>query len=124
MYYLNLFAAIVKGDNVEAQAIKNQRLSKSAITAHVAVATGEIVNLETAVETSEEKLKLALANNGQLIEDNGRYVEGLLAAQNNVTNAKKALTKKKAGIKFLEEQLALVNKGGDASTKAGSAPAK
>jgi hypothetical protein len=109
-YYVELFKALVKGDDVDVQAIKNQRLSTAALTAHIAVATGEIVRLETKVGTAQENLKNALANKGVLIEYNEDYVEKLLIAKNNVTIAEKNLATKTGNIKFLEEQLELVKR--------------
>lgn len=106
--FVTQFVAFVKGDDVEGTAAKALRQADSALSAQIAKMKGETVDREIAVETAEERLASARINGGSLIANKGAYVQNLVDANNDLTDAKERLEGHLATIAFLEaEQAAL-----------------
>ena len=104
--FIKQFVAIVKGDDVEAQAQKAWRSAESALKTHIASAEGDIIALEDAVEQAKENLKEARVNSGYLIMDRQQYIENLIRAKNNLLVAEEELDTHMEHIAFLKEEYA------------------
>lgn len=107
--FVKEFVATVKGDDAEALAQKVLRQADSALKSQIASLTGDLIKLEDALETAQERQALARVNNGEKISDPASYVEGILRAKNNVTTAEEALTLHKEKISFLQGELDLLS---------------
>ena len=99
------FVALVKGDDAEATAQKVLRLADSALKTHIANLKGDLITKEDAVTAAHENLAKARINNGTIIADRTRYVNGLLTAKNDVAMAEEELTNLTDKIEFLETEL-------------------
>jgi hypothetical protein len=104
--FISQFVAFVKGDDAEAQAIRAKRAAESALKAHIYAMEGDILKLEDDVERYNEKLKDALINKGEKIEDRDQYVRNLVDAKNLAVVAEEKLAAHKETLEFLKEQLA------------------
>jgi hypothetical protein len=58
--FVDQVLAIVTGDKAQANAIKNEKLSKAAIKGQVSALEGQIVHDEMAVEKAEENYKTTI----------------------------------------------------------------
>ena len=109
--FLKLAVAIITGDDAEAKAIKIQSKAKAAIKAQIAVKQAEILDLEENLQTAKENLEKALANNGNLIDADGkeRYITGLFSANEKLERAQKALDATNGDVTFLEIRLEMLD---------------
>ena len=108
--YIKEVAALIKGDDADALAMKIWRKSVSAFKVQLAAMEGNLISKEDKVENAKEILKKALYNNGILIADDKGdvYVQNQIDAQNRVEQAEKELAAHKKTIAFLEAQYALL----------------
>ena len=104
--YIKEVAALIKGDDADALAMKIWRKSVSAFKVQLAAMEGNLISKEDKVENAKEILKKALYNNGVLIADDrgGDYIQNLIYAQNSLEQAEKELAAHKKTIAFLEEE--------------------
>ena len=116
--FIKQFVAAVQGDTSEVLAQKNYRKATSALEVQIAVANGELVNKEQAVETAQEDLQAAIINKGITITDGDSYVQNLLNAQNNLTIKETELKKHIAKTDFLKLTLSSLNEEVDTEEKA------
>jgi len=104
--FIKQFVAFVKGDDAEVLAQKALRSADSALTSHIAIAKGDLVSKEDAVESAQEALASARVNGGAPIVDRDQYVRNLINAKNALIDAEEALEAHQEMIEFLEENLA------------------
>lgn len=103
--FVKQFAALIKGDTAEQQALKTFRKAVSAITAHIAKLKGDTISFEDAVETAQENADKALLNNGQDIDNRDSYVRMLVQRNNELKQAQENLNSHLELLAFLEENL-------------------
>jgi chromosome segregation ATPase len=96
--------AIINGDNAEATGQKILRQADSALKTQIASLNGDTISLEDKLEESQEKLRLAKVNNGELITDRNQYVQNLINAKNQLTDSEENLENHLEKIAFLQEQ--------------------
>lgn len=109
--YVQLFVALVTGDNAEANGIKNQNKAISLIKAQLAIKEAEKISLEEDVETAKEEQIAARLNGGELIGKNGSiFLQNLIDAQHNLQKAIEQVDNINREIQFFEEELAEINK--------------
>jgi len=89
--YVKLFVALVKGDDAEATAIRNQKSSAAALKSEVSLLEGTKVDLERKVEIAKENSEKAFLNNGKSEFDRVEYITGVKNAYYNEKVAEKAL---------------------------------
>ena len=99
------FVALIKGDDVTAQAAKVWRQAESALKVQISGMEGNI-ELEDAIQEAQEALELARVNNGKPITDRASYTTNLINAKNKVTKAEKELELHKITLAFYKEELA------------------
>lgn len=104
--FVKQFIAIVTGDDVEAYAQKAWRSAESALKVHIAAMEGDIIALEDAVEQAKEGLNNARVNGGYTITDREQYIDNLVSAKNNLTDAEEELAAHMESIAFLKEEYA------------------
>lgn len=107
--FVKQFVASIKGDDAEVQAQKAFRQADSALQTQIASLRGDLIRLEDNVTEAKEAQENARINGGKLITDRNGYVENLLHSKNNLTLAEEALKDHKEKIKFLENELLLLN---------------
>lgn len=107
--FVKQFVALIKGDDDEALAQKVFRQADAALNTHIAILKGELINKEESLETAKENQIKALLNNGKQISDRDSYVEGILAAENAVIQAEKALKAHQDKLALLESKSALIS---------------
>ena len=107
--FMSQFVALVKGDDVTAQAAKVWRQAESALKVQISGMDGNI-QLEDDIEEAKEKLALARVNNGKPISDRAEYTDNLLKAKNALTLAEKALEQHKTTLAFYKEELSALSK--------------
>lgn len=107
--FIKGFVALVTGDNATATAEKVLRSADNALNVHIQVLKGDLIGLEQSVEDAREAAKNALLNNGETINDRDTYVQGIIDADNAVTEAQEELKEAKTMLTFLEEKLAEIN---------------
>ena len=98
------FVALIKGDDVTAQAAKVWRQAESALKVQISGMEGNI-ELEDAIQEAQEALELARVNNGKPITDRASYTTNLINAKNKVTKAEKELELHKTTLAFYKEEL-------------------
>jgi len=103
--FVKQFVAKIKGDDAEVLAQKALRQADSALKTQIATLNGDTITFEDALEGAKEAQANARINNGNPISDRDAYVENLLDAKNDVTDAEEALTCHKAKIAFLQGEL-------------------
>jgi hypothetical protein len=103
--FIDQVTAVLKGDTAEATAIKIQRQANSALEVQIAVNNGKTVGLEDRVDSAIEALQLAKINSGVLISEGtgDDYVQRLIIAMNNVTDAEDVLEEHLKTIEFLKD---------------------
>lgn len=104
--FIKGFIALVKGDDVTAQAEKAFRQSQSALKVQISSLDGDTIAFEDKVEDAKDKLSKARVNNGKVINDRDTYVRELLTAKNVVSDAQDALDTHLATIDFLKDSQA------------------
>jgi DNA repair exonuclease SbcCD ATPase subunit len=100
--FIKQFVAMVKGDEAEAIAAKVQRKAIAALDSELANLKGELVDKEQALEDANENLSKAILNNGNEISDRKYYVQGLIKAKAQITEAQDSLEDLKHTISVLE----------------------
>lgn len=108
--FVKSFIAVIKGDDVTAQAEKAFRQASSALNTQISSLGGDTVTFEDAVLDAKEKQQVARINGGQPISNRNTYVQNLLNAKNEVTKAEEAHETHLAKIKFLKDELAELEK--------------
>lgn len=106
--FVNLFIAMVKGDDAEVQAQKVAIQAKSALKVQINAHEGTLEDKKLAVEEATERVNEALVNKGELIRgasERTRYVQNLIMAKNTLTDAEESLEEEQEVISFLKEQL-------------------
>lgn len=103
--FVKEFVAKIKGDDAEALAQKALRQADSALKTQIATLTGDTITFEDRVEAAKEGQANARINGGNPITDRELYVENLLEAKNEVTEAEEALALHKEKIAFLQGEL-------------------
>lgn len=109
--FVSQFVALVKGDDAEVIGEKVWRKSKSALTASLAVAQGELVNHEEAVTEANENLAKARVNFGSEKFTNDSYIKYLSDARNRLKDAEEALELHQEKLAILGEELAINSQG-------------
>jgi hypothetical protein len=104
--FVKQFIAKIEGDDATVRAEKALRQADSALKTQIATLTGDTINLEDAVEAAKEAQANARINNAEPITDREYYVQKLLGAKNDVTEAQEELDTHKAKIAFLASELA------------------
>ena len=104
--FVKQFIALVKGDEVEAKAMKYWRQAESAFKVQIAALGGDLIRKEDAVTQAEENLSKRLVNNGNEITDRDAYIANLISAKESLKQAEKHLLAHKDTIEFLEKQYA------------------
>ncbi len=108
-FYVKSFLALVKGDTVEATALKVKERSTNALKAQISNLEGDTMDFKEAVDNANLELEKATLNNGSETFDKFTYVQGLINAK-KVLNAKEdELEQHLETIKFLKERLELIN---------------
>ena len=100
--FVKQFVAAVKGDDVEAQAMKAWRSAESALKVQIASLDGDVIKLEDDVTNAQEKLAQARINNGRTITDRESYISTLTQAKNKLIIAEKALNDHNKNLDFLK----------------------
>lgn len=106
--FVKQFIALVKGDEVEAKAMKYWRQAESAFKVQIAALGGDLIRKEDAVAQAEENLSKQLVNHGNEITDRDNYIANLISSKEALKTAEKQLAAYKETIAFLEEQYALL----------------
>lgn len=104
--FVKQFVAEVKGDDVSVLAEKVFRQAQSALKSQISSLEGDTINLEDRLSDAQDAQKKARINHGKSITDRNSYVNGLISAKNNVTEAEKALKVHTEKISFLKSELA------------------
>lgn len=112
--FVKQFVAKLSGDDNEALAQKALRQADSALKTQISNLTGDIINYEDALEAAKEAQASARVNDGKIISDRETYVENLLEAKNDVTEAEEALETHRAKIAFLQGELEALSSEVDA----------
>lgn len=110
---VRLFIAMMKGDDVEAKAIRHNAKCESAIELALYSKKYQKLQLQEDLIVAEEEQKVALINGGALIktkEDGEAYVKALLEAEKDVIEAKDALAELETQVTCLEKALKDLNK--------------
>ena len=107
--FVRQFVAAVVGDTDTVLAEKNFRLADSALQTQIAILTGGTIKKEDAVTSAQEQLDSSRINGAKTITDPDQYVENLLRAKNNLTNAEQDLKKHKEKLDFLKGELAALS---------------
>jgi predicted RNase H-like nuclease (RuvC/YqgF family) len=108
-YYVKSFLALVKGDTVEATALKIKERSTNALKAQISNLEGDTMDYKEAVENAKEELEKATLNYGSESFDKTTYVAKLLTSKNALTVAEENLEQHLETIEFLKERLELIN---------------
>ena len=82
--FIKQFIALVKGDEVEAKAMKYWRQAESAFKVQIAALGGDLIRKEDSVSQAEEKLAKALVNGGNEINDRDQYIANLISAKESL----------------------------------------
>jgi chromosome segregation ATPase len=106
--FVNQFVALVKGDDSAVVAEKVFRKAKSALTASLAVAEGESVNLEEAISEAQENLDKARVNYGNAEFTNNSYISNLSQARERLEEAESNFELHQEKLTILKEELALL----------------
>lgn len=106
--FVSLLVALIQGDDAKVKAGKIQKRAKSALNAEVAMKQAELIELEEMVESAQEGFKAALANKGELIQNNKEYLRNLAVAKEKLDSTAKNVEKAKEILEFLKEQLEAV----------------
>jgi len=108
--FVKQFIAKVTGDNAQVQAEKAWRSANSALDVQISNMTGDLIQLEDAVEEATEALNNARINNGQPIADRTKYIENLINAKAALETVKENLVDHTFTLDFLKaEKDALTN---------------
>lgn len=102
---VKLIIAKLKGDDVEATAIKIVSRAESVLTAELANYAYRRHTLTDALEKAEERAKDALMNNCQENVVREDYISNILFAENAITIAKEALEQHDEEVKLIERKL-------------------
>lgn len=101
--YIKLGLAVIKGDKDQANLIRNERLSKSAINGQLAALEGKKINQEMQIEKCTEDVKNAVLNikgeSVSLISSSEEWIA-------NVKRAKNALVQAEEELEQIEESIA------------------
>jgi copper chaperone CopZ len=108
-YYVKSFLALVKGDTVEATALKIQERSTNALKAQISNLEGDTMDFKEAVDNAKVELEKATLNGGSETFDKTAYVGKLLSSKNTLTEKEEKLEQHLETIEFLKERLALIN---------------
>jgi chromosome segregation ATPase len=108
--FVKSFAAVLTGDNVQAQAEKAFRQAQSALKSQVSSLEGDTINLEDRVADAKEAQANARINGGRPITDRNSYVSTLVSRKNDVVDAEKALKAHTDKIAFLKSELEALEK--------------
>lgn len=103
--FVKSFVAHVQGDSSVVLAEKVYRQADAALASQIALEKAELIQAESILEAAVEARTKAVINNGSLIANMTEYVDGILIAENAVTEAEEALDARKEKIKFLEKTL-------------------
>ena len=102
--FVKQFVAFVEGDNAEVQAQKAWRSANSALDVQISNMTGDLIQLEDAVEEAAEYLVKARVNGGKQITDRTQYINNLINAKKALTTAEENLADHKLTLDFLKEE--------------------
>ncbi len=101
--FVNSFVNHAKGDDIDVVAGTVWRQAESALKTHISSVEGDSIGLEDAVESAKENLESAKVNNGYNIPDRDLYVQSLINAKNELTQAEDLLDMHKETLKFLKD---------------------
>ena len=102
--FVKQFVAEVKGDDVEAQAMKAWRSAESALKVQIASREGDTISLEDDVNAAKEALTKARINQGTKIVNREGYINNLIYAKNNLTVAEEKLSDHLTELDFLKTE--------------------
>lgn len=104
------FKKKLEGDNVVIKTSNAWRRSESAFKVHIANLEGKLVGLEETVNTTKDELETSLVNNGGQLLDSSNYINGILKAKKNLTEANEELSATAKTLEFLKEQYEALKK--------------
>lgn len=122
MKFIDYLLNLLKGENPEQLAAKIKKKAVQAFDAQISVKVNTSSDLEDKVEEMEEKVKLALANNGQLIEDRQAYLQNYASTFRQLIEAKDKLEVHKEEISILRGALDALNGNYDVTAKEEETP--
>lgn len=122
MKFIDYLLNLLKGDNPEQVAAKIKKKAIQAFEAQISVKTNTTSDLEDKVEDMEERVKLALANNGQLIEDRQEYLQNYASTFRQLKEAKEKLEAHKEEVSILRGALDALNGNYDVTAKEEETP--
>ena len=102
--FVEQFVAAVKGDDVQVEAQKAWRSAESALKVQIAAREGDTISLEDEVARRKEALTAARINNGRKINDREGYIDNLINAKNELTEAEEELADHLAELNFLKDE--------------------
>jgi hypothetical protein len=99
------FIKAAKGVQADQAAELNFRKATAALQTQIAVMNGETVTKEVEVSEAKAAVESALINNGKDISDRESYLLNLVAANNKLKAAEKALNEHKTALGFFTNKL-------------------
>lgn len=107
--FVKQFVAAVKGDDVEVQAQKAWRSAESALKVQIAAREGDTIAKEDKVTEAKEVLNQARINYGKTITNREYYINTLISAKNQLTEAEEELEAHMMELDFLKEEFKTLN---------------
>lgn len=108
--FVALTVALLKGDEAQAVAIKNQSKATSILENQLNSQKFELGELKEELSEIEEKANLSLINNGKVITsaDKENYIQGILNAEEAVLEVKARIEANEEITSILEAKLEIV----------------
>lgn len=103
-YFVRETMAKIKGDDVKALALKNERLAKAAIKNQINKIEFLIVELETKVDTAKEAFEDAIYPT-VLITDPKAYADSIVKAKKDLKAAEETLEEAKKSLEFYSVEI-------------------
>jgi len=107
--FVKQFIAAAKGDDVEVMAQKAWRSAESALKVQIAAREGDTISLEDEVARKKEALETARINNGRKVANREDYIDELINAKNNLTEAEEELNDHLSELNFLKSEYDKLN---------------
>jgi hypothetical protein len=113
--FVKQYVAELQGDTDKAQAEKVFRSIDSSLATHIAIKKGKTIFFQDQVDNAKEVLRKARLNNSTPLsfEDRDVYVEKLIKAKNDLTQAELDLESHMEVLTFLEKEYNLLQEEED-----------